>query len=1099
MDFIKKGDTPFFRGEKLAKVKEDLLDNVKKEAKRLMEEAVTRKFIHADSSTVSSFCAAVEACLCHRLKKRVGGLFPSNSTESLINKIGKYDEEASLVARQCAEALDKGSRISLTDNRPKKNIAKINGFTISTHNTKHLWIKVALLERCLAKFCNVLMQRSEEFYENDAFLADQVFGPSLVWLLDGPCSLDYSKMKTVDSSWTDPSAGELVLRHRIYGGTSSSSSPQLIKPQLFMMTQSNIDPITGAPQLAREHVDSLHQNAHSSLMFGKNNVFIDMPELEKPVAGYFSIHKCTESLLLKWTPNPMMSGASETEKSLYWDRVLTIDMSDIVFLHCHQKGDMAGTVILIGQDGLQLPPLSFPPGSLLPFLTCLEQGLSPQGRLDPPLSLAQTTSTTRGNKNSLSEKIANISSDKSDNDSKDFVFRIINGVKTGAIDKKDLQRLLSNSSPKNLLPVWKQREEKKKNLLPKMHNVKLQRNYNVPARVSVQLAYDRMKSQIMSRAFYGWTAHCRYLKTVRTHLESLVLPIDAETPVDAEQGLTEEVFQRLYSNGEVSDIMQYVYHGGVQPSIRRNVWPYLLGQYLFEYTLKDCENLDSRLANDYAKALKECKAVEKHLRVREKDLLNIEGFATVSLFSGECTNDVVDGGEESDERRKSIVRLRSPISVDESSASDTLSDSVPAEQMAEVEEVNVENAVVGGNGGEKNTTEEKSEWHRRTLISSLIETKANLREIVDTASQRGAEAWKNLLKKSGHRRRRAESEPTSTASVDTDSAMSFDLEIACNKCGKKIIESRERVLDGGLSDQSMDRLECLVCSNARELTDRDDSPDKWTLRYPKVFRRMSKAETNPETGESFLGDGDGGYDAADGPKFFVINGENVDNSKAAATTIESTYDEELLKEFALNIHRIDKDVLRCDRNHPYFVQENLEKLRNVIMSYVWERLDVGYVQGMCDLCAPLLILFDDEAKAYGCFVKLMDRMGPNFPHGVAMDSHLANIQAIIQILDPELYEILYQDSDKVKYEDVSMLWETIWAASYVSAPNFSLFVAVAIVELYREIIIDNAMDFTDIIKFFNEMAERHDARAVLNLARNIVRKLQELMHPTDQL
>ena len=38
-----------------------------------------------------------------------------------------------------------------------------------------------------------------------------------------------------------------------------------------------------------------------------------------------------------------------------------------------------------------------------------------------------------------------------------------------------------------------------------------------------------------------------------------------------------------------------------------------------------------------------------------------------------------------------------------------------------------------------------------------------------------------------------------------------------------------------------------------------------------------------------------------------------------------------------------------------------------------------------------------EPKVYGCFVKLMDRMGPNFPHGKAMDSHLANIQALIQV------------------------------------------------------------------------------------------------------
>ena len=42
--------------------------------------------------------------------------------------------------------------------------------------------------------------------------------------------------------------------------------------------------------------------------------------------------------------------------------------------------------------------------------------------------------------------------------------------------------------------------------------------------------------------------------------------------------------------------------------------------------------------------------------------------------------------------------------------------------------------------------------------------------------------------------------------------------------------------------------------------------------------------------------------------------------------------------------RIDKDVQRCDRNHPYFTLPNLEKLRNIITTYVWENLDVGYMQ-----------------------------------------------------------------------------------------------------------------------------------------------------------
>lgn len=41
----------------------------------------------------------------------------------------------------------------------------------------------------------------------------------------GPCALEYTKLKTADHYWTDPSADELVQRHRIRGPPSRQDSP----------------------------------------------------------------------------------------------------------------------------------------------------------------------------------------------------------------------------------------------------------------------------------------------------------------------------------------------------------------------------------------------------------------------------------------------------------------------------------------------------------------------------------------------------------------------------------------------------------------------------------------------------------------------------------------------------------------------------------------------------------------------------------------------------------------------------------------------------------------------------------------------------------
>lgn len=71
--------------------------------------------------------------------------------------------------------------------------------------------------------------------------------------------------------------------------------------------------------------------------------------------------------------------------SLYWNYALNVHVEDVVYLHCHQE-ESGGVIVFVGQDGVQRSPIRFPKGShLLAFLSCLENGLQPNGQLDPPL------------------------------------------------------------------------------------------------------------------------------------------------------------------------------------------------------------------------------------------------------------------------------------------------------------------------------------------------------------------------------------------------------------------------------------------------------------------------------------------------------------------------------------------------------------------------------------------------------------------------------------------------------------------------------------------------------------------------------------------
>ncbi|XP_059722206.1 small G protein signaling modulator 2 isoform X7 [Haemorhous mexicanus] len=989
-------------------VKDKLLWNVKKEVKQIMEEAVTRKFVHEDSSHIIALCGVVEACLLHMLKRRAAGFLRTDKVAALFTKVGKT---CAIAGDVCKKVQELQQQVESRKNQPNgQEPLKRQGSTTSKtpvltpQAIKHIWVRTALIEKVLDKIVQYIVDNCSKYYEKEALLADPVCGPILASLLVGPCALEYTKLKTADHYWTDPSADELVQRHRIHGAHGRQDSPS--KRPALGIRKRHSSGSTSEDRFAasaREYVESLHQNSRTHLLYGKNNVLVQPKDDLEAIPGYLSLHQSADNLTLKWTPNQLMNGTlgdSELEKSVYWDYALIVPLSQIVCIHCHQQ-QSRWTLVLVSQDGTQRPPLHFPQGGhLLAFLSCLENGLLPRGQLEPPLWSQQ-------GKGKVFPKLRKRNSNKSvdleempaEDTSTDYVFRIIYpGHKH---DNNTSEMIEMQGFGANLLSWQLEHCSQGSSCISCSMGSS---PYDIPScctcihdRTPLKMLCESMKRQIISRAFYGWLAHCRHLSTVRTHLSALVNHsiVPPDRPACAAAGLTKELwskYQKDRKNYKELELLRRVYYGGVQHEIRKEVWPFLLGHYKFGMAKKEMDQVDADIALRYQKVMAEWKACEVIVKQREKE----SHSATLAKFSS---------GSSIDSHVQRLIHRDSTISND--------------------------------------------------VFVSVDDT--------DSAEQDP----------------RGQQDPALTAPAPA--AAEFD------SPDSGLPSSRNYSVASGILSSIED---------GQSGSFEDGAEEEGSAEGGRSGQRAQPGLLQPQDSvpEEQLGSQLGSQD-------YLVD---------VASVCAASYTIELLDTVALNLHRIDKDVQRCDRNYWYFTAENLEKLRNVMCSYVWEHLEVGYVQGMCDLLAPLMVILDNDQLAYSCFSHLMKRMSQNFPNGGAMDTHFANMRSLIQILDSELFELMHQNGDythfyfcyrwflldfkrELLYEDVFTVWEVIWAAKHISSEHFVLFIALALVEVYREIIRDNNMDFTDIIKFFNEMAEHHDAAEILRIARDLVYKVQTLI------
>ncbi|XP_069650649.1 small G protein signaling modulator 1 isoform X4 [Haliaeetus albicilla] len=1021
-----------------AETRQRLLRTVKKEVKQIMEEAVTRKFVHEDSSHIISFCAAVEACVLYGLKRRAAGFLRSNKIAALFMKVGK---SFPLAEELCKKVQDLEQLIENARNQVQgipENVRKMPKLpNLSPQAIKHLWIRTALFEKVLDKIVHYLVENSSKYYEKEALLMDPVDGPILASLLVGPCALEYTKMKTADHFWTDPSADELVQRHRIHSSHCRQDSPTK-RPALCIQKRHSSGSMDDRPSLsARDYVESLHQNSRATLLYGKNNVLVQPRDDMEAIPGYLSLHQTADIMALKWTPNQLMNGSVgdlDYERSVYWDYAMTIRLEEIVYLHCHQQVDSGGTVVLVSQDGIQRPPLRFPRGGhLLQFLSCLENGLLPHGQLDPPLWSQRGKGKVFPKLRKRSPQGSSESaSDKEDDEATDYVFRIIYPGTQSEFVPQDLM----DTPGAGLPPMWQPSTRKSScsSCSQSGSSDGGPSNGCSHERAPLKLLCDNMKYQILSRAFYGWLAYCRHLSTVRTHLSALVHHniVSPDVPCNASSGLTVDIWQRYLQDStsyEDQELLRLIYYGGIQHEIRKTVWPFLLGHYQFGMT--EAERKESSQSCSSGQ--------QNHARLQSDSSSSTQVFESVDEVEQTEADAQLEDGKQSKIPNGTVPNgMCSPDSGHPSS----------------------QNFSIASGFSERSFSNEDSALETNKSSASS-QGKVGGSDMPGPQDQDGAQQEEKL-----------QGQDSLEGVFPTGGSVDF---VPMGESSARVLHDRDVV--------ALTVVESWADSEAEKQS---------------LVESEDNLSEEPEM-ESLY------------PQLDSLAVADLANSEASAVSSTGvTYSPELLDMYTVNLHRIEKDVQRCDRNYWYFTPANLEKLRNIMCSYIWQHIEIGYVQGMCDLLAPLLVILDDEALAFSCFTELMKRMNQNFPHGGAMDTHFANMRSLIQILDSELFELMHQNGDythfyfcyrwflldfkrELVYDDVFAVWETIWAAAHVSSAHYVLFIALALVEMYRDIILENNMDFTDIIKFFNEMAERHNTKQILKLARDLVYKVQTLI------
>ncbi|MQL86962.1 hypothetical protein Taro_019495 [Colocasia esculenta] len=162
--------------------------------------------------------------------------------------------------------------------------------------------------------------------------------------------------------------------------------------------------------------------------------------------------------------------------------------------------------------------------------------------------------------------------------------------------------------------------------------------------------------------------------------------------------------------------------------------------------------------------------------------------------------------------------------------------------------------------------------------------------------------------------------------------------------------------------------------------------------------------------------------------------------------------EDRISEWRWTLHRIVVDVVRTDSHLEFYENsKNMARMSDILAVYAWIDPATGYCQGMSDLLSPFVVLYEDNADAFWCFEMLLRRMRENFqmegPTGVM--KQLQALWKILELTDAEIFAhlsligaeslhfafrmLLVLFRRELSFNEALCMWEMMWAADFDEA------------------------------------------------------------------